>query len=115
MEHPFSQIKTAETLGTLVPEFLAFAEIDLRFSRESIYKYGECLGKVLRICGNKSIMSFCRDDVAQVKRWLFERNLSVSRQTSILWSLKRFLRYLVEERQLPVLDPNTIRLPKRPR
>jgi integrase/recombinase XerD len=42
-------------------------------------------------------------------------NLSVNRQIGILLVLKRFYRYLKEERSLAVLDPEEIRPPRRPR
>jgi len=101
--------------STLVSDFIRHAQYELGFSRESVSKYGECLDKVQASCLDKPVTEFSKDDLFHLRKGLVERNLSLSRQLSILLSLRRFLRYLAEDRDLPVLDYKSIRIPKRPR
>jgi len=51
----------------------------------------------------------------ELKSYLIGRQLSVSRQVSILLILKRFLRYCTEELKLAVLSPEVVLVPRRPR
>jgi integrase/recombinase XerD len=103
------------TLGELVPEFLLYAEVELRFAKESVTKYEDCLRRVLHILGDRAVTDYSKNDILRLKQYLLAKGLSVSRQVSVLLALKRFLLFCRDERNLPVLDPYFIVPPKRPR
>src|ERR1019366_4914204 len=104
-----SQIKVSE----LAPTFLAYCQIEAGFAPETIIKYQDCLRQLARLMDDPQISSINRDAVLSLKASLLARGLGVSRQTSILMTLKRLLRYCREERRLEALDPEEIRAPRR--
>lgn len=104
-----------QSISALTEDFLHHIRYELGFSPQSVEKYAECLKKIAAHCGDKPAIQFSKVDLFELRRSLVERKLSVSRQLSILLSLRRFLRYLAEDRDLIVLDPELIKVPKRPR
>jgi site-specific recombinase XerD len=115
MPDPTNSCRPTPTLSELVPEFLLYAEAELRFAKESVTKYQDCLRRVLFILGDRAVTDYSKNDLLRLKQYLLARGLSVSRQVSILLALKRFLLFCRDERNLPVLDPYFIVPPKRPR
>jgi integrase/recombinase XerD len=109
------RVTNSSAIGQLASEFLLFAEVELSFSKETIVKYRDCLRQVQKILGDFVVTDFSKSELMTVKAALLARNLSVNRQIGILLVLKRFYRYLKEERSLAVLDPEEIRPPRRPR
>ncbi len=103
------------TLGQLAPQFLLYAEVELRFARQSILKYRDCLRQVQILIGERSVCSYSKEDVLALKAGMLGRGHSVGRQVSILAAFKRLLQYCRDELGLPVLDPASISLPRRPR
>jgi integrase/recombinase XerD len=103
------------SLHELVPDFLTFAQVELRFAPESIVKYRDCLRQVARQWGDKPITSCTKADLMQLKASMMERGLSVNRQVSILLSLKRFLKYAGDELRIKTITRETIIVPRRPR
>ena len=102
-------------ISQLGPEFLNFARVELGFAAESIIKYRDCLKQVLKICGDLPVTEFSKADLLRLKADMISRDLSVNRQVGIILALKRFLRYLAEERRLPVFNWQEIQPPRRPR
>ena len=110
-QHPSDK----ETLNGLTQEFLVFAEVERGFSKETIIKYRDCLRQVQKVLGDFAVADFSRQHLLTLKAALMNRNLGVNRQVGILLALKSFFRYLKEERQLGVFDPDNIKPPRRPR
>src|ERR1017187_6139053 len=103
------------TVSELVPTFLAYCQVEAGFAPETIVKYQDCLRQVARLMDEQQVSSIDKDAVLSLKARLLAKGLGVSRQTSILMALKRFLQYCRSERKLEVLDPDEIRAPRRPR
>jgi len=102
-------------LSAVKPEFLFYAEVELQFSRETLVKYRDCLKQVQRLIGDKPMDLYCKEDVWSLKSKLLARGLSAGRQVSILSAFKRLMRFCREDRNWPVIDPEMIVIPKRPR
>jgi integrase/recombinase XerD len=102
------------TVFDLVPEFLLYLEVEQRFSKESIVKYRDCLRQVSRSYSGP-VTRFNKNDLFAMKSLMLSRNLSVSRQITILLVLKRFLKFASEELNISTLPPETILYPRRPR
>jgi len=101
-------------LSTLAEEFLFYAKVRLRFARQSLIKYQDCFRQITRILGDRSLASYTQSDLLSLESSMLSKGSSVSRQVSILTALKRLLQFAKEERQLPVLDPSLVVIPKRP-
>jgi integrase/recombinase XerD len=110
-----SEAAAHNSMTALMPEFLLLAEVELRFSKETIAKYGECLKQVSTHFGDRPISEFQRSDLLALKSQFLAKDLSVSRQASILLAFKRFLQFCSEEKGIEVFDFHEIAAPRRPR
>jgi site-specific recombinase XerD len=108
-------IRAPATIAEATPEFLLYAEVELGFAQQSLVKYAECLRHVERILGNVVVGLISQDDIMTVKSVMIRKSLSVSRQVSILCALKRLLQFCRDRHGTPVLDPDAIIMPRRPR
>lgn len=101
-------------LSQLTPAFLQYAQVELRFSEQSLIKYRDCCRQITRLLGDLPVDEYTAQHVLDLKACLLSRQLSVSRQVSILAAFKRVLTY-GRDQGFAVLDPGAITLPKRPR
>lgn len=103
------------SVAVLAPQFLLYATAELHFAPETIVKYRDCLRQVAREFGERPITEFGKNDLLVLKSSLLSRNLGVDRQVTILLCFKRFLRYLTEELEMPVLPAQLVTVPRRRR
>ncbi|HEY2390208.1 MAG TPA: tyrosine-type recombinase/integrase, partial [Candidatus Angelobacter sp.] len=105
-----------KSFSALATEFLLWAEVEPAFSRETVQKYGECLKQSWRLLGDICVCEMSKADLLRLRSHWLSKNLSASRQTSLLLALKRFLLFCQDEKKLVLaLDPDEIKPPKRPR
>jgi site-specific recombinase XerD len=102
-------------LTEAAPRFLRFAQVELVFAPQTIAKYEECLRLVARWIGNPPVTELSKQHVLALKSIMLSRGHSAGRQTCILAALKRLLLFCQSELNLPVMDPQLIVLPRRPR
>lgn len=102
-------------LSEVAPRFLAFATVELGFGSQTIMKYGECLRLVARWIGDQPVTSLSKQQILVLKSAMLSRKHSASRQCCILAAVKRLLSFCHDELGLPVMQPELIALPKRPR
>lgn len=104
------------SFSRLAPEFLLHARLELGFSVETVAKYGECLKHVWRFWGDRAMSGYGSADLLRLREWFESKKLSVSRQTSLLLALRKFLLYCRVARQTETgIDPEAIIAPRRPR
>jgi len=84
MRWQFSQNPDPKSFSTLAKEFLLWVSVEPQFSKETVEKYGECLKQVWKSLGNKSVCEFSKTDLLRLKSHWLSRNLSASRQMSLL-------------------------------
>ena len=104
------------SIGLLIPEFLDWLLLDLNLSPQTINKHEECLGHVILYIGDMDIRKLTVSDVLEMKRKMNDKKLSSARRNSILFALRKLLRYCQEEKGVRVIDPSKIkplRIPKR--
>jgi len=101
--------------SALAEEFLAYCEVELRFSPQTIIKYRDCLRQVCRFLDGRAPETLSKADLLAFKQTLIARGLGINRQTTILLALKRFLRYLSEECGRDSLPAEAVKVPRRPR
>jgi integrase/recombinase XerD len=116
MRWQFPQNPDPNSFSALATEFLLWVEVEPQFSRETVEKYGECLKQVWRLVGEKSVLEFSKTDLLRLKSHWLSKNLSASRQMSLLLALKRFLLFCRDEKKLTLcFEPEEIKPPPRPR
>jgi site-specific recombinase XerD len=103
------------TLIGLTPRFIRYLEAELCFARQSVLKYQDCLRQIIKMIGDRPVVSYTADDVLELKAAMLRKNHSVGRRVSILAAFKRLLEFCRSREHLAVLDPATISMPKRPR
>src|SRR5690242_12706179 len=102
-------------ISTVIPAFLTFASVERGFLPQTIDKYRDCLRQVLRMVGDSPVTGFSKAHVLNLKAAMLGRGHSVGRQVSILAALKGLLQYCRGELGLPVVEPELITMPRRPR
>jgi site-specific recombinase XerD len=115
MPWQFPPSESDSSFAAAAPQFLLHARVEFGFSEQTVAKYAECLKQVWLRWGERELTSYTRNDLLRVKQDMLERKLSVSRRTSILLALKRFLRFCRDDKKLAALDPELIVAPRRPR
>jgi site-specific recombinase XerD len=108
-------VLSEHALDGIVPRFLLHIEVELHFAKESVIKYRDCLKQIRRILGNVEVSRIGKPEVLSLKADLMRRELSISRQVTILLVLRKFLAYVSQELGLPVLPPEAILIPRRHR
>jgi site-specific recombinase XerD len=116
MQWQFPKNPDPTSFSALAVEFLFYAEVELGFSGESKRKYGECLKQVWLLVGDRPISEFATGDLLRIRSVWLGKQLSASRQSSLLLSLRRFLLFCRDQKKIVLaLDPGEIKPPKRPR
>jgi hypothetical protein len=99
----------------LEPQFLQYIQVELQFAAQSVAKYQDCLRQIRKVIGDRPVTAYGREDVLRLKSDMIARSLSVCRQVGILSAFKRLLLFCREQLALPVLEPDAVSIPKRPR
>jgi integrase/recombinase XerD len=105
----------SHSIADLTPKFIRYIEAELCFARSSVIKYEDCLRQIIKMIGDKPVVSCAADDILDLKSAMLRKNHSTARQVSILSALKRFLEFCGKHEGLTVIDPSGIIVPKRPR
>jgi integrase/recombinase XerD len=94
--------------------FLIYGRVEKQYSVETQHKMREAFHSwLLRYFGNCEITSIKPMHVLAFRQAMSARNLSVSRQYSLLMVLKLFLKFCRITLEINCLDPATITLPRR--
>jgi len=101
----------ADSFSLVVTSYLLWSEAEQQATPETITKRRDCLRQVARIVGEKSVTEFGKADLLKLKADMVRRNLSSSRQYSILSTLKYFLRYCEKEERLGVFPSEDVTFP----
>jgi len=96
------------SINVLIPEFLDWLLLDLNLSTQTIDKYEECLGHIILYIGDLNIRKLTISDVFKMKRKMNDKKLSSARRNSMLFALRKLLRYCNIVLEIDVLDPTKI-------
>ena len=102
-------------LGQAVDQFLDYARVELQFRPQTLEKYTYCLHRVQRALGNKLLEDITTEDITRLKSQMLARGNGVCWQVCMLATVKRLLLFGRNQLGLAVLDPDSVRIPKRPR
>ena len=102
-------------LSAAASRFIEYARVELQFRHQTLEKYEYCLKRIVQILGDKPIAEFRAEDVTRLKSQMLANGNGVCWQVCMLATVKRLLLYCREVLGAAVLDPETVKIPKRPR
>src|SRR5207249_1300597 len=74
-----------------------------------------CLKQIRLMIGDKPLDTYNKNDLLQLKARMLSKGNGAARQVSILSAFKRLLQFCRDHHNWPVLDPEVIAVPTRPR
>jgi len=105
--------KNERPMSGLVEDFLEYARYELNFSPQTIIKYRDSLKCFVRDVGDKPVEQFDVTDFVKLKKAMMERGLSESRIAGVVYATRSFMSYCKSFLKLSVVDPKSIRPPRR--
>ena len=97
-----------------IQPYLTYCQVEKLNARQSVEKYRECFRTwITPHLGDIDLESLTAVDIMSFKRAMVDKNLSPSRQYSIIIALKTFLRFCIEILKVHTLDPKEVKLPDR--
>ena len=103
------------TLRELMPYFLGYGKVELRWASGTLEKYEDAMGWVIRWLGEIPPGRITQQHILLIKAQCARRNHGPSRIAHILAALKAFLRFCQLAVGLETMDVKQIRLPRIPR
>lgn len=95
--------------------FLIYCRAEKHYAAETLDKFKECFNSwLLAHLGDIAVSDLKPIHVLSFRQAMTSRNLSISRQYSLLMTLKLFLKFCRDVLEISCIDPGTIRLPRRP-
>lgn len=102
-------------LEPLIAGFLDWARVERGFAAETISTYRRSLERFFTEASIHDVERITAGDVLGFKRLLLNRSCSPAYIAGMVLALRSFLTYCGQVRGLAVLDPKTVRPPRRPR
>lgn len=103
-----------ENNSALMERFYLWTEVELRHSSQSVSKYRDCMTQWEKRTMGRNLTELSMPDLFAAKKEWLRRGLSVSRQASLLLTLKLFLRHCAEHQVPTALNLADVSAPKRP-
>jgi len=103
------------TIRELMPYFLGYGKVELRWAPGTLGTYQDAMGWVIRWLGDIPPGRITQQHILLIKAQCAKRNLGPSRIANILAALKAFLRFCQLAVGLETMDVKQIRLPRIPK
>jgi site-specific recombinase XerD len=110
-----SESERQSTIRELMPYFLAYGKVELRWAPGTLEKYEDAMGWVIRWLGEIAPGRITQQHILLIKAQCARRNHGASRISHILSALKSFLRFCQIAVGLETMDVRQIRLPRIPK
>ncbi len=108
---PQNSMAIAATIAPL----LSYLRAECSFAEQSLVKYRDCSNQLVKFFHEEPLQSVSPQRVTELKSWMIERGLGVSRRVSIIAALKRLLAFERDRGIGLSIDPAQITFPKRER
>lgn len=97
--------------------FLSYGRGERNYTPQTLLKHRDCFNAwILHILGDINVPDLTRMDVVSLRNAMLDRKVGVSRQYSVLMTLKVFCKFCRQVLKLHCLDPDReIKLPQRPK
>jgi site-specific recombinase XerD len=103
------------TLRELMPYFLGYGKVELRWASGTLEKYEDAMSWVIRWLGEIPPGRITQQHILLIKAQCAKRNVGPSRIAHILAALKAFLRFCQLAVGIQTMDVRQIRLPRIPK
>ncbi len=110
-----SESERQATIRELMPYFLGYGKVELRWAPGTLGTYQDGMGWVIRWLGDIPPGRITQQHILLIKAQCAKRNLGPSRIASILAALKSFLRFCQLAVGIETMDAKQIRQPRLPR
>ena len=112
---PFAfQSDRQATLRELMPYFLGYGKVELRWASGTLEKYEDAMGWVIRWLGEIPPGRITKHHILLIKAECAKRNVGPNRIAHILASLKAFLRFCQMAVGIETMDVREIHFPRIP-
>jgi len=101
-------------LSEAATQFLRYARVERRLGAQTIDRYAYCLKRASRSFNDPPVTEITEADIMSLKSEMLDSGNSDHWQIVMLAATKRLLRFCQDKLHLPVLDPSTVKFPKRP-
>jgi integrase/recombinase XerD len=101
------------TISQIWDEFLIYKEVEEERSTGTIAKYIDCKNQIIKLEGDIELEQITVKLIIGLKLKLIEKELSPARIASIVSCFRSLLRYCREQKNMQVLNPCSIKYPKR--
>ena len=112
---PASESERQATIRELMPYFLGYGKVELRWAPGTLGTYQDAMGWIIRWLGDIAPGRITQQHILVIKAQCARRNLGPSRIANILAALKAFLRFCQLAVGLETMDVKQIRLPRIPK
>jgi site-specific recombinase XerD len=103
------------TIRELIPYFLGYGKVELRWASGTLEKYEDAMGWVIRWLGEIPPERITKHHILLIKAECAKRNVGPNRIAHILAALKAFLRFCQLAVGIQVMDVREIRFPRIPK
>ena len=103
------------TLGELMPYFLGYGKVELRWAAGTLEKYEDAMGWVIRWLGEIPPGRITKQHILLIKAECAKRNVGPNRIAHILAALKAFLRFCQMAVGIETMDVREIHFPRIPK
>ena len=107
-------MESKKRINDLIEDYLEYGRYELNYSSQTIIKYRDSIRRFVEEIGNKKAENINAKDFMKLKKNMMRCGLSPSRVASVVYGMKSFLGYCKNFLQIPVIDLDSIRPPKRP-
>lgn len=105
--------KNEKPMSALIEDFLEYARYELNFSPQTIIKYRNSLKCFVRDVKDKPVEQFDVTDFVRLKKVMMDRRVGEARIASVVYATRSFMSYCKNFLMLNVVNPKSIRPPKR--
>jgi len=108
-------VRRSLTISTVAPAFLDWTRYEMRRAPNTIQRYREALGWIVRDIGDQPVAFLHLGHILSLRRKMEERGCQEARMAAILNALRSLLKFSRSVLRVRTIDPREVRIPRIPR
>jgi site-specific recombinase XerD len=108
-------VRRSLTISTVAPAFLDWTRYEMRRAPNTLQRYREALGWIVRDIGDQPVASLHLGHVLALRRKMEDRGCREARMAAILNALRSLLKFCRSVLRLRTIDPREVRIPRMPK
>lgn len=108
-------VRGSLTISTVAPAFLDWTRYEMRRAPNTIQRYREALGWIVRDIGDQPVAFLHLGHILGLRRKMEERGCREARMAAILSALRSLLKFSRSVLRLRTIDPREVRIPRMPK